>query len=92
MEDLALKSFKSPERVSASLPKDELLEKVRKAIEEDQVPIVVSDWNLKKNWREQAENLFSIPGILNQFSKFTQQDNSKFFLFCTYALIYTHNY
>ena len=74
---MANSTFKTPVRVSATLPIDYILEKVKQAIEEDKVPIVISDWNLTADWNEQ---LFSLEGISEHFKKYTQDENSKFFV------------
>ncbi|KFH66212.1 hypothetical protein MVEG_08312 [Podila verticillata NRRL 6337] len=46
-----------------------ILQKVRAAIEVDQVPIVISDWHLSAVW---DKDLFSVDGISKHFSHFTQ--------------------
>ncbi|KAF9368658.1 hypothetical protein CPB97_004397, partial [Podila verticillata] len=47
----------------------DILQKVRAAIEVDQVPIVISDWHLSAVW---DKDLFSVDGISKHFNHFTQ--------------------
>lgn len=71
MDDLP---FKKPESVSATLPMADILQKVRAAIEVDQVPIVISDWHLSAVW---DKDLFSVDGISKHFNHFTQIGSSR---------------
>lgn len=76
MDDLP---FKNPECVSATLPMVEILQKVKAAIEEEQAPIVISDWHLSAVW---DKDLFSVDGILKHFNQFTHVGNSMFIFCC----------
>ncbi|KAF9110881.1 hypothetical protein BGX27_005749 [Mortierella sp. AM989] len=64
--------FKKPECVSATLPMANILQKIRTAIEVDQLPIVISDWHLSAAW---DKDLFTIDGISKLFNRFTQDEN-----------------
>ncbi|KAI9232103.1 MAG: hypothetical protein BYD32DRAFT_441243 [Podila humilis] len=55
--------------MSATLLMGDILQKVRAAIEVDQVPIVISDWHLSAVW---DKDLFSVDGISKYFNHFIQ--------------------